>query len=100
VNHFAEFGPVDKLGHCRWCGRALRKKWRTEEAPHTKNWHPPDQHYPDGYASNSSTVPHVKVGEPTLGDYGDGHFCGLRCGYRFGVRLANLGSRLKKGPTP
>jgi hypothetical protein len=28
------------------------------------------------------------------GDYGDGHFCGLRCGYMFGVRLADLGSNL------
>ena len=94
MNFFAEFGTVDWPGVCRWCGRKLRKKWRTVEAPHVKDWHPPDRHYPDGYAANPRSVPLVKIGEPTLGDYGDGHFCGLRCGYRFGVRLANLGSRL------
>lgn len=25
----------------------------------------------------------------------DGYFCTLRCGYRFGVRMAELGKRLK-----
>lgn len=29
------------------------------------------------------------------GGYGDGHFCGLRCGYRFGVAMAN--SMKKRG---
>ncbi len=28
------------------------------------------------------------------GDYGDNSFCGLRCGYRFGARLAELGHQL------
>jgi hypothetical protein len=28
------------------------------------------------------------------GDYGDNAFCGLRCGYSFGVVLASLGQRL------
>jgi hypothetical protein len=28
------------------------------------------------------------------GSYQDGMFCGLRCGYQFGLRLAELGRRL------
>lgn len=40
----------------------------------------------------------IPVGErPNLyakaGDYGDGFFCGLRCGYQFGVLVANHGNR-------
>lgn len=30
------------------------------------------------------------------GDYQDGAFCGLRCGYMFGVWAAKLGFRLEK----
>jgi hypothetical protein len=29
------------------------------------------------------------------GDYGDGHFCGLGCGYQFGVALADHGRLLQ-----
>lgn len=77
MNHFAEFGPVDKPGHCRWCGKKLRKKFDSEHVE----------------AGNSMSN-FRKLDTFKLGDYGDGHFCGPRCGYRFGVRLANLGSRL------
>lgn len=28
------------------------------------------------------------------GGYGDGFFCGLRCAYQFGERMAQLGRRL------
>jgi hypothetical protein len=31
------------------------------------------------------------------GDYRDGHFCGLRCGYAFAVRISDLGARLRPG---
>lgn len=30
-----------------------------------------------------------------LGDYGDNAFCGLRCGYAFGVTFAGFGHRLQ-----
>lgn len=94
MNSFNEFRHVNAPGHCIWCGKKLRKKWRMEHAPYVTTWHPPDPpHYPVGYAVGSGRL--VNVGEPMLGDYGDGHFCGLRCGYRFGVRLAQLGSRLQ-----
>lgn len=54
-------------GTCLWCGRKLRRfRYRDAEHNEGKEW----------------------------GDYGDGHFCGLRCGYQFAVRLADLGRRL------
>lgn len=93
---FNHRGGVGKPAHCKWCGRALRKKWCQVEAPHVKSWHAPDRHYPDGCATGYG--PLVKVGEPKLGDYGDGHFCGLRCGYDFGLWFANNGNKLT--PTP
>lgn len=102
-NQFMEFGPVDKPGHCHWCGRKLRPRWRTEYPPTVKTWFEGDKHC-SGRAVESRLVKPVKVGEPKFGDYSDGHFCGLRCGYMFGRRLADLGNRLveakKKGPTP
>lgn len=58
-------------GTCLWCGRKLR----------------PYPHRNADYNKDSGKE---------LGDYGDGHFCGLRCGYAFGVRLADLGRRLVK----
>ena len=33
--------------------------------------------------------------EARQGDYGDNAFCGLRCGYMFGVAFASFGHRLK-----
>lgn len=32
----------------------------------------------------------------TFGDYGDGAFCGLRCGYAFGVAATKSGARLRR----
>lgn len=53
---------------CLWCGRKLRKYRHREAFPESNEY----------------------------GDYGDGHFCGLNCGYSFGRRLADLGRRLVK----
>lgn len=50
---------------CLWCGRKLRAYRYRKEGE-----------------------------DKQRGDYGDGHFCGLRCGYQFAVRLADLGKRL------
>ena len=56
-------------GTCLWCGRKLRAyRWRHKD--------------------------YAKAQGKEWGDYGDGHFCGLRCGYQFAVRLADLGKRL------
>lgn len=56
---------------CLWCGRKLR-------------------------AYRYRGTDHAKEAGLEKGDYGDGHFCGLRCGYQFAVRLADLGKRLVK----
>lgn len=56
---------------CLWCGRKLRAyRWRNEDT--------------------------AKAMGKERGDYGDGHFCGLRCGYQFAVRFADLGRRLTR----
>jgi hypothetical protein len=34
--------------------------------------------------------------EGNRGDYADNAFCGLRCGYSFGVTFASLGKRLNE----
>ncbi len=60
------YGPTNADGSCLWCGRKLR-------APR----------YPGAAADFGRR-----------GDYADGAFCGLRCGYSFGVTLARIGKRL------
>lgn len=57
--------PDEGQGLCLWCSRKLRA-----EAIGTTN--------PEGH----------------LGRYQDNAFCGLRCGYRFGVMFASFGNRL------
>lgn len=65
------FNYAEVPGTCLWCGRKLRPyRFRDKSLPR-EEW--------------------------PLGDYGDGHFCGLTCGYRFGKRLADLGKRLLRG---
>ena len=34
------------------------------------------------------------LNDGSKGDYGDNAFCGLRCGYSFGVTMAELGKKL------
>lgn len=52
--------------HCLWCGRKLRAE---------RAW------------SERMNRPRAR------GDYGDNAFCGLRCGYAFGVYAADKGFR-------
>lgn len=68
------FGATNQPGTCRWCGRKLR----------------PYPYRAEAWANGR-----------TLGDYGDGHFCGLRCGYEFGRVMADHGRILKpRKPDP
>lgn len=95
-HRFAAYGDVTKPGNCKWCGRKLRKKWRREYPPMVLTWVEGDTRtQTPGCAVNTRVVTTVKVGEPTLGDYGDGHFCGLNCGYAFAVWFANKGNYIK-----
>lgn len=60
MNLFHSFGATNKPGTCRWCGRKLRSP----------------VHIPKDRAKSRR------------GDYGDDTFCGLRCGYQFGLALS------------
>lgn len=57
---------TNKPGTCLFCGKKLRA-----------------YRYPDLFPNPNRR-----------GDYGDNAFCGLRCGYRFGLAFAALGRRL------
>jgi hypothetical protein len=92
------YGASGAPGTCRWCGRTMRLRsyyaaWSMSE---------PEPTLPEGArvrkrrepkGSTEGCLEYVVAGQPA-GDYRDGHFCGLRCGYAFGVRLADLGNRL------
>ncbi|MEQ8719712.1 MAG: hypothetical protein RLO52_41160 [Sandaracinaceae bacterium] len=118
--------PTSHPNGCLWCGTRLRRPSTTEWAsaegfnPPTRcsgcsglyddvngDWEPD----PDGSegefrcracrTDGQHGTPKRRVVKRVprherAGDYGDGHFCGLRCGYQFGVALANAGRRLKR----
>lgn len=65
-----EFGATNARGTCKWCGRKLRR----------------------------SRVLSELYKRELIGGYGDGAFCGLRCGYAFALRFVSLGSSLRMGP--
>jgi hypothetical protein len=80
---YQDFGYEDKPETCLWCGRKLK---------HLKVIDP----------EASRTTPGHYVIKPAdkLGSQQDDCFCGLRCGYQFGVRMAELGERLAKSHQP
>ena len=67
---FAEKGDPAAPGVCLWCGTGLR-------------------------LAKVANHPTIDSHRDARGDYGDNAFCGMRCGYFFGLRLAILGSRLR-----
>lgn len=70
MNYWRRADPSNEPGTCLWCGNKLRKE------------------------SHSSAAAYGRPDDRNLGDYGDGVFCGLRCGYRFGQAFAGFGRRL------
>jgi hypothetical protein len=70
MNYWRRAKPSNDAGTCLWCGNKLRKE---------------SQHSADAYG---------RPNDRALGDYGDGHFCGLRCGYQFGKAFAGFRRRL------
>ncbi len=72
MSHWHPFDASGDPGTCIWCGRKLRKESHHMAAAHER--------------------------DRLLGDYGDGVFCGLRCGYSFGLRLSEFGRRLQHKP--
>ena len=105
-------------GTCLWCGRKLRRHCNTKTertdkqcAPKTCLCGSPDFRELEGELGwfvcrtcDSERTGHqprrVVSREPRFaggarGDYGDNAFCGLRCGYAFGVTMATHGRRLR-----
>jgi hypothetical protein len=68
--------PSNQPDTCLWCGRKLHYKtkhvWKVTDATPTSSFK-----------------------AEKAGDYEDGHFCNLRCGYQFGAAMADFGRRLK-----
>jgi hypothetical protein len=111
------FNATNAPGTCRWCGRKLRQKFRTEYdlvAP-KRCWYHVDTiegsqckstfftksksgrwNCEHGHWNTSRRVVKSREKVGKLGDYGDGHFCGLSCGYNFGRALADEGRVLVK----
>jgi len=82
------FGYAGEPGTCLWCGRKLRLHRESDSV-----------RVPDSELKYGEKLKYRRIytGNARLGDYGDGHFCGLRCGYMFGRQLADLGQRLTTG---
>lgn len=111
------FGATNQPGTCLWCGKKLR--WKGTCTKERVPWPTPAlspccraQLYAgnsgtpaDGIASSAWCEACEKNHDPKMrivsrerwydkpGDYGDGHFCGLRCGHAFGCALADNGRR-------
>lgn len=118
---FAEHGPVDRPGACKWCGRKLRRPqrstWEYLRAKSCKDCGSENlKHYGDVSEDRRTYISHECQDcythgygprrlvsrtpvYPKPGDYGDGHFCGQTCGFNFAVRVADLGTLLVL-PTP
>lgn len=69
------YGYEGVPGTCHWCGRKLRRG--TYLDPMLQH-----QYSPTEWQKALRPL-------PCLGNYGDGHFCGLRCGYAYGLSAAN-----------
>lgn len=113
--------PSNEPGSCLYCGRRLRLKCNTESEP-SGEYGPPDWtccegetwEPREGSGFECSFCGNTAIGRPryrvvsrtpafaggAAGDYGDNAFCGLRCGYAFGVAMASLGRRLQPPETP
>lgn len=88
------FGYEGKPGSCLWCGRVLRHKtYQLEPDEDIAGW--------PGFELTGKTktgpwgTPLRIIRALKPGGYSDGFFCGLRCAYKFGVRMAELGYRLR-----
>lgn len=113
----APAGPV-----CRYCGKRLRPNYETtkegfgQATGRGRRYVDSDlagnvEHYPDGSFSlyglpvfqDKSSKRFYRMENTqrilrrrwlgTYGSYGDGFFCGLNCGYRYGVRLLRQARR-------
>jgi hypothetical protein len=82
-----EFNASNMPDTCVWCGRKLRQKMTYADF---------DQGFIDAVRGDK---PEMVPRYEKKGDYGDGFFCGLRCGYLFGEQMAKLHHRLRPAST-
>jgi hypothetical protein len=73
-----KFGATNKTDTCRWCGRKLVWVCNTQYE---------ESAAPNGKRRIVSRTRRYQA----PGAYGNGHFCGLTCGYQFGLTLATAG---------
>lgn len=83
MGDYRDFGYEGKTGTCLWCGHKLTFKRVMA--------HDADKDNPTYKVEGAHFA--TKRAEQA-GGYQDDSFCGLRCGYQFGLRLASLGRRL------
>lgn len=116
--------PTGEAGTSVWCGRKLRRKYRTTWS-NASDWNAPTRcsgcsglyDHVDGEweiedsetgafrcrrcgtaGQHGSGKRRVASREPVhdgAGEYGDGFFCGLRCACQFAVVLARAGHRVE-----
>jgi len=92
-----DFDASNDPNTCIWCGKKLRFKvlhshYETSVVPVPED----DPNYdPIDFTTRKIYKNVVDERATTGGDYQDGFFCGLRCAYQFGVRMAQLGRRLQ-----
>lgn len=80
------FGYKGKPGTCWWCGNKLR-----HEAVSATDADQGNPTYKRSEWSNSASIQ-----APTAGYEQNGFFDTLRCGFKFGVELARLGTQLER----
>lgn len=102
------FKATNKPGTCKWCGWKLRRPAVTVRGPaeypkRSKCCRAPIEQLSErdprrmicslcaGYPGLVRKIISKTPRYDKPGDYGDGHFCGLSCGYRFAVAMANQG---------
>ena len=79
-------------GHCRWCARKLIQQWNPVVCSNCGNQQPWHRSKPgkdswqevdcNDWQSSGKTKRYAAAGT-----YGDGRFCGLRCGYQYAVSV-------------
>lgn len=94
---YAEHEESDLATAARICPLCKAGKKRPPRPPKTTDFNPRKGH-PAGFCLYCGNKLRKERRGAGLGDYGDGFFCGLRCGYAWAVGAARLGHRLvKKG---
>lgn len=87
MSQWRGFNATNKPDTCLWCGQKLRR--RMVQARHL----PQSEHF-ERAARGDKPINEPQYDKP--GDYGDGHFCGLRCAYQFAVLSADGGQRFHR----